>query len=234
MKKIIIATIALLTVFSGYAQDPLWRKSTMTTGNITFNVETSLTVNVKGVDRYIFSVSNTTNTRDSSGTLYYKNGEEVMDMGVYESSGGNPASGSFEQAIAATFTDAQIANLAKSDKNPMIISYVVSPEGKTLEVSFSMSNTPEMLSITPAQFAALDSNLKKYVTWTVNDVGKQLQYVHTMQFVWFGKLNIVRTTPPATGSGSSSSSSSDGPGGTQGGHPTLNNKHDSSKQVSLP
>ncbi len=230
MKKIIIATIVLLTVFSGYAQDPLWRKSTMTAGNVTFNVRTSPTITGKNGSGYVFAVSNTTNTRHEN-VLYYTNGEEVTDMAIYNGVQAKSVSGTVEQAIAATFTDAQIANLAKS-KDPMGITYVVSPEGKTLEVEFVMNNSPEMLSITPAQFAALDSNLKKYVTWTVNDYVKQVQYTYSCQFVWFDKLNIVRPAPPATGSGSSDSSTGSSSDSSSSGisngstHPSINKPGD--------
>ncbi len=67
----------------------------------------------------------------------------------------------------------------------MTIFYVVGPDGSTLEVAFIMDDLPELVAIQPSRFARLETLLKNYVKWNVNEAGQQLKYFHAMGHINF-------------------------------------------------
>lgn len=179
--------MTLCYALNGYSQNWYDKTTTITVGQTTLSIEV--------FDKDNILIYNAKNTRDN-GKLYYKDGSEVSNPENYGASAAVISQNNFYLAIAETFTDAELAVLGKPVKmSPMSIYYVVGSDGSTLEVAFILRAwiLPAVRTISPAKFATLEENLKKYMRFTVNYAGQQLQYFGVEQFVRFDKMYIPAT-----------------------------------------
>ena len=89
------------------------------------------------------------------------------------------------------FTDEQIVAL-RNLRLPLAVGCMVNPEtGVQLEVSFVIGNYPELTSLSPDFYRALEKRLKEEVRWNVNDFAKQLKYMFGLTVLNFRKLPLT-------------------------------------------
>ena len=93
------------------------------------------------------------------------------------------------KAIQATFTEEEYKVLEQG-RDRMEVALVVGPDGKVLEVAWSIYVTPRTDAITPDQFALFEQNIKKYVTYTVTEDMKKLQFFRAIHNLNFGMLGV--------------------------------------------
>ena len=102
----------------------------------------------------------------------------------------------FYKAIRETFSEEEYKVL-ENGKDRMEVALVVSPNGEILEVGWSIYVTPRTDAITPDQFALFEQNIKKYVTYTVTEDMKKVQFFRAIHNLNFGMLGVqYRTINP--------------------------------------
>ena len=177
MKKNLFV-IVLFTCFvnTGYAQYAYIQGILVTAEGITYNV---------GTMKYTVNLENADNKLDDA--LNYKDGTPLAEED-YGRIRMRPTAGTVARALMATFTETEYEKLGTVDKALVIYCYT-SSDGKLLEIAYMLSKRLAAY-ISPQKFALLERNLKKYLTFTVNDFGKQLQYVHGPLFVNFSRIEL--------------------------------------------
>jgi len=176
-KNLFIIVLFTCLVNTGYAQYTYTPGKQETANSITFNVFQDNAV--------VMRLENAENKLGDA--LYYKDGTPLSGLD-YERVRITPASGKVTKALMETFSEMEYEKL-KEIKNSLIVYCFISTEGKILEISFILEKK-WMPYITPSQFAKFEQNLKKYLTFSVNDFGKQLQYVHAPLFLNFSKIKL--------------------------------------------
>ena len=186
MVKYSILLLALTFASGGYCQSPYQNGSTVTAGEITFKVEN---------DKFGFALSNTANIYSHEANWRYKDGRELETLDEYAVIDGSMKPGGENLALRKSFPDSVILSLRSYKHSPMMIFYVVGPDGDTLEVTFIMDSVPELVSLSPKVFAALEQNLKTCVKWEVNKYGQQLEFMQSRSFVHFQKVPLNSEVP---------------------------------------
>ena len=95
----------------------------------------------------------------------------------------------FYRAIRETFSEEEYKVL-ENGKDRMEVLFVVSPEGSILECSWFINLTARTKNITPDQFALFEQNIKKYVTYSVTEDMKKLQFFRAIHNLNFGMLGV--------------------------------------------
>ncbi len=150
-------------------------KESVTAGGITYDISYSLSVGLQ----------NTNNVYSNEANWYYQNGQTLKTEAEYECIEATTDTSLQARAIREAFGDIRIDILRRYYEPIMTILYVIGPDGSTLEVAFIMDNLPELVAIQPSRFARLETLLKKYVKWNVNESGKLLKFIHSIKFVNF-------------------------------------------------
>lgn len=95
----------------------------------------------------------------------------------------------FYRAIRETFSEEEYKVL-ETNKDRMEVILTGSPTGQVLEVTWMINVTPRTDAITPDQFALFEQNIKKYVTYTVTEDMKKLQFFRAIHNLNFGMLGV--------------------------------------------
>ena len=184
--KTIFLLLPLVFAINAYSQNAYQNVTTVSADGITFEVE------LKGNS---FFLSNTANIYAGEANWRYKDGRELETLDEYAFVDGSMKPGGENLAFRQSLSDSIILSLRSYKHSPMTIFYVIGPDGDTLEISFIMDAIPELLSLSPGVFAALERNLKKYVKWDVNEYGRQLEFMHTPGFVHFRNVPLNSEVP---------------------------------------
>lgn len=179
--KNILLLLLLAFAIKGYSQNAYQNVKTVSADGIIFEVE---------LDEYSFILSNITNIYDDEANWRYKDGRELETLDEYEVVDCSMKPGGEGRAIREAFGDAVISSLRSYKHSRMTIFYVIGPNGDTLEVAFIMNPVPELVSLSPEVFAALERNLKKYVKWNVNAYGQQLEFFQVSTFIHFKNVPL--------------------------------------------
>ena len=150
---------------------------------------------VDGADSSIITISNAENrysTVDASPSLYYRDGRRLETVEEYESVNGAVEDQEIvNRILREMFTDEQIVAL-RNLRLPLAVGCAVNPEtGVQFEVSFVIGNYPELTSLPPDFYRALEKRLKEEVRWNVNDFAKQLKYMFGLTVLNFRKLPLT-------------------------------------------
>ena len=150
---------------------------------------------IDGADSPSIIIANAENrytAADASSSLYYKDGRRLETLEEYESVDGAVADQeAFTRIFREMFTDEQIVAL-RNLRLPLAVGCAVNPEtGVQLEVSFVIGNYPELTSLPPDFYRALEKRLKEEVRWHVNDFSKQLKYVFGTTEVKFKQIPLT-------------------------------------------
>uniref|UniRef100_UPI003AF6E8D4 hypothetical protein n=1 Tax=Alistipes sp. TaxID=1872444 RepID=UPI003AF6E8D4 len=129
--------------------------------------------------------------------LYYKDGKP-LEAENYNSVSARPAPGMFAKALTSTFTKPEFEELRQIEK-PLIVAFYISPDGNILDLVFTWSAISDMQLIPPSKFALLEQNLKKYVTFEVNPLGRRLQFMSGFRFINFSKIQLHYPGDPQPG-----------------------------------
>jgi len=95
----------------------------------------------------------------------------------------------FYRAIRETFSEEEYKVL-ETNKDRMEVILTGSPTGQILEITWMINVTPRTDAITPDQFALFEQNIKKYVTYTVTEDMKKLQFFRAIHNLNFGMLGV--------------------------------------------
>ncbi len=95
----------------------------------------------------------------------------------------------FHRAIRETFSEEEYKVL-ETNKDRMEVILTGSPTGQILEITWMINVTPRTDAITPDQFALFEQNIKKYVTYTVTEDMKKLQFFRAIHNLNFGMLGV--------------------------------------------
>lgn len=182
MLSILVALSGIVTAC--YSQTTGYRAGEQVTADgITFEVDGSMPT--------VWLLENVENTL-SDDTLYYKDGRP-LEPENYDLVSAKALPGSLNRALTATFTESEFEELQAQTDESLILYVTISPaEGRVCEVGFIMDREAMQL-IPPEKFALLEKNLKQYVTYEVNALGKQLQYLGGPVFVNFSRLHLDYT-----------------------------------------
>ncbi len=150
---------------------------------------------VDGADSPSIIIANAENRYSRAGaspSLYYKDGRRLETVEEYESVNGAVEDQEIVNRILRDmFTDEQIVAL-RNLRLPLAVGCAVNPEdGVQLEVSFVIGNYPELTSLPPDFYRALEKRLKEEVRWHVNDFAKQLKYMFGLTIFNFRKLPLT-------------------------------------------
>lgn len=156
-----------------------------------------ITYNVTKVGDYTMVLTNAGNTMGDVEQLYYKDGKP-LETENYNSVSARPAPGMFAKALTSTFTKPEFEELRQIEK-PLIVAFYISPDGNILDLVFTWSAISDMQRIPPSKFALLEQNLKKYVTFEVNSLGKKLQFMSGFRFINFSKIQLYYPGDPQPG-----------------------------------
>lgn len=179
--KIIFLLVSLTLATGAYSQNLYQNVKTVSADGITFEVE---------LEETTFFLRNAENTRSQKANWRYKDGRELETLDEYEVVDCSMKPGGEGRAIREAFGDAVISSLRSYKHSRMTIFYVIGPNGDTLEVAFIMNPVPELVSLSPEVFAALERNLKKYVKWNVNAYGQQLEFFQVSTFIHFKNVPL--------------------------------------------
>ena len=150
---------------------------------------------VDGADSPTITICNAENrytAADASSSLYYKDGRRLETVEEYGRVDGAVADQeAFTRIFREMFTDEQIVAL-RNLRLPLAVGCAVNPEtGVQQEVSFVIGNYPELTSLPPDFYRALEKRLKEEVRWHVNDFAKQLKYMFGLTVLNFRKLPLT-------------------------------------------
>lgn len=201
MKHILITLIGSIFTFAASAQNSVLTQNSVLKREIVKIGNDSL---VKTILPFSISYSNTANRWDNANNLYFADGTPLGEYD-YDAYDLYSSQTSFDQAIRMTFTKDEMRVLKSNPPAQMTFYYVVSPEGKTLEVAFIIPTESKVLvDLPPEKYALLEKNLKEYLTWTVNDFGKTMMFLHAWRIVDFPSMKITYPAlPPTSGTVSS-------------------------------
>lgn len=186
MKKMLMILVALSGIVTAcYSQTTGYRAGEQVTADgITFKVE--------GEFDAVLRMQNIQNRWTDSVRVYYRDGRP-LEPENYDLVSATALPGSLNRALTATFTESEFEQLQSQTDESLILYVTISPaEGRVCEVGFIMDQEAMQL-IPPAKFALLEKNLKQYVTYEVNALGKQLQYLGGPVFVNFARLHLDYT-----------------------------------------
>ena len=189
MKTLVLSILAFSLTGVGYSQNYYTPGTQVSAEGITFNV-------INGGGKYALALENAENTMGEVNQLYYKDGRplEPENYGLVSAS---PAPGMLAKALTSTFTKSEFEQLRKLDDS-LVLSFYITPEGKIIEVAFIMGKE-SMQSISPEKFAILEKNLRKYLTFDVNALGRKLQYMYGGSFVNFPIVELHYPGDPQPG-----------------------------------
>ena len=191
MKLWLLVGFVLFIPFTMFGQTEVKREEIVKVGGDRY---------IKTIMRYTVGYSNQANKWIDAPYLQFKDGTPLdeYDYDAYELKSSQT---SFDQAIRMTFTKKEMDELKNNPPARMTFYYVVSPEGKTLEVAFILPKESKILTdLPPEKFALLEKNLKKYLKWTVDDFGKTMLFLHAWRIVDFPTMKITYPVfPPTTG-----------------------------------
>ena len=150
---------------------------------------------IDGADSPSIIIANAENRYSRAGaspSLYYRDGRRLETVEEYESVNGAVEDQEIVNRILRDmFTDEQIVAL-RNLRLPLAVGCAVNPEdGVQLEVSFVIGNYPELTSLPPDFYRALEKRLKEEVRWHVNDFAKQLKYMFGLTIFNFRKLPLT-------------------------------------------
>ena len=193
MKRLIILC-CLLFAAAGYGQTPEPAVNYYAKDG-TVSATDGTVYCIDGADSSIITISNAENrysTVDASPSLYYKDGRRLETLEEYGRVDGAVADQEIVNRILRDmFTDEQIVAL-RNLRLPLAVGCAVNPEtGVQLEVSFVIGNYPELTSLPPDFYRALEKRLKEEVRWHVNDFAKQLKYMFGLTIFNFRKLPLT-------------------------------------------
>ncbi len=178
MKKIalLLAVMFSMNVNAQLIADYYEGKERIEVNGITFRVEYKK-LNFNNV-KSVVSLYNADNTRCDEVNFRYADGRMLQTEEEYAKIRVSANRGVIYKILREVLGDSKISALRAYKIAPLTLFFVVAPNGTTLEVSFIMDGVPPMLSIKPAQFAMMEKRLKSEVKWSVNDFGRQLQFMH--------------------------------------------------------
>ena len=193
MKRLIILC-CLLFAAAGYGQTPEPAVNYYAKDG-TVSATDGTVYCVDGADSPTITICNAENrytAADASSSLYYKDGRRLETVEEYGRVDGAVADQeAFTRIFRDMFTDEQIVAL-RNLRLPLAVGCAVNPEdGVQLEVSFVIGNYPELTSLPPDFYRALEKRLKEEVRWNVNDFAKQLKYMFGLTIFNFRKLPLT-------------------------------------------
>ena len=193
MKRLIILC-CLLFAAAGYGQTPEPAVNYYAKDG-TVSATDGTVYCVDGADSPTITICNAENrytAADASSSLYYKDGRRLETVEEYGRVDGAVADQeAFTRIFRDMFTDEQIVAL-RNLRLPLAVGCAVNPEdGVQLEVSFVIGNYPELTSLPPDFYRALEKRLKEEVRWHVNDFAKQLKYMFGLTIFNFRKLPLT-------------------------------------------
>ena len=193
MKRLIILC-CLLFAAAGYGQTPEPAVNYYAKDG-TVSATDGTVYCVDGADSPTITICNAENrytAADASSSLYYKDGRRLESVEEYGRVDGAVADQeAFTRILRDMFTDEQIVAL-RNLRLPLAVGCAVNPEdGVQLEVSFVIGNYPELTSLPPDFYRALEKRLKEEVRWNVNDFAKQLKYMFGLTIFNFRKLPLT-------------------------------------------
>ena len=125
----------------------------------------------------------------TDGTVYCVDGADSPTITICNAE--NRYTAADASSSREMFTDEQIVAL-RNLRLPLAVGCAVNPEtGVQLEVSFVIGNYPELTSLPPDFYRALEKRLKEEVRWHVNDFAKQLKYMFGLTIFNFRKLPLT-------------------------------------------
>lgn len=189
MKSLVLSILALCSVGALYSQNYYIPGTQVSAEGITYNVTK--------VGDYTMVLTNAGNTMGDVKQLYYKDGKP-LEAENYNSVSARPAPGMFAKALTSTFTKPEFEELRQIEK-PLIVAFYISPDGNILDLVFTWSAISDMQRIPPSKFALLEQNLKKYVTFEVNPLGRRLQFMSGFRFINFSKIQLYYPGDPQPG-----------------------------------
>ena len=188
MKRILVTVLLAGVLYPAWSQPYYVPGKQVSAEGITFNVIE--------FGKYTLILENAENTMGEVNQLYYKDGTP-LEPENYEVVSASPAPGMIAKAFTSTFTKSESEQLRKID-DTLDISFYVTPDGKIIELAFILDKE-SMQSIAPGKFAMLEKNLKKYLTFEVNALGRKLQYVYGPSFINFSNLQLHYPGDPQPG-----------------------------------
>ena len=193
MKRLIILC-CLLFAAAGYGQTPEPAVNYYAKDG-TVQASDGTVYSVDGADSPTITICNAENrytAADASSSLYYKDGRRLETVEEYGRVDGAVADQeAFTRIFREMFTDEQIVAL-RNLRLPLAVGCAVNPEtGVQFEVSFVIGNYPELTSLPPDFYRALEKRLKEEVRWNVNDFAKQLKYMFGLTVLNFRKLPLT-------------------------------------------
>ena len=189
MKNLVLSILALCSIGAVYSQNYYIPGTQVSAEGITYNVTK--------VGDYTMVLTNAGNTMGDVKQLYYKDGKP-LEAENYNSVSARPAPGMFAKALTSTFTKPEFEELRQIEK-PLIVAFYISPDGNILDLVFTWSAISDMQRIPPSKFALLEQNLKKYVTFEVNPLGRRLQFMSGFRFINFSKIQLYYPGDPQPG-----------------------------------
>ena len=123
--------------------------------------------------------------------IKYANGEEVAYEDYRGMSLGSIRMNTLYRAIAETFSELECLPLIQN-KDRVLFIFAVLPDGSVDEVSLSVSVSPRMLAITPAQYAALEQSIKQYVRFEPGKDLPRLQFCRMHMEFYFEWMKDFR------------------------------------------
>ena len=193
MKRLLLLLPFLCLVQISYSQDIQPINYYETDGTVSATDGTVYCVD--GADSPTITICNAENrytAADASSSLYYKDGRRLETLEEYGRVDGAVADQeAFTRIFREMFTDEQIVAL-RNLRLPLAVGCAVNPEdGVQFEVSFVIGNYPELTSLPPDFYRALEKRLKEEVRWHVNDFAKQLKYMFGLTVLNFRKLPLT-------------------------------------------
>ncbi len=179
MKKFLFVLFLVILFNESLAQDYYTGKKNIEANGVTFDVK---------IGPYSLSLDNMVYERGKDPNLYYKDGSPVEEVHYPETC--EMISGGLAKALMETFSESEYRQFQQLEGLLFWISYIIDPDGNTIEVGFTVSKIAEMLALPPAKFALLENNVKKYVKWKVSPDGKKVQYMHGLGFVNFSRIEL--------------------------------------------
>lgn len=151
-------------------------------------VAKDMTFSVMRAGNVFMTLDNVTNELGDQ-KIVWTNGNPLTEKEYIHLEIGDIDVNGFYKAIRETFSEEEYKVL-ENGKDRMEVSFVVSPKGEILEVGWSIYISPRTDALTPDQFALFEQNIKKYVTYTVTEDMKKLQFFRAIHNLNFGMLGV--------------------------------------------
>lgn len=163
-----------------YAQYPYTHRVDAVAKDMTFSV-------LRGADVFM-TLSNVENELGNQD-IVWTDGTPLTEREYSRIAIGDIDVSGFYRAIRETFSEEEYKVL-ETNKDRMEVILTGSPTGQVLEVTWMINVTPRTDAITPDQFALFEQNIKKYVTYTVTEDMKKLQFFRAIHNLNFGMLGV--------------------------------------------